>query len=43
MEDKDFDGWIKVKENVHYYGRIPDIKEGEICWCAVCCQIQICN
>ena len=35
MEGKDFDGWIKVKENVHYYGRIPNIKEGEIWWCAV--------
>ena len=35
MEEKDFDGWIKVKENVHYYGRMPNIKEGEIWWCAV--------
>ena len=43
MEEKDFDGWIRVKKSVHYYGRIPDIKEGEIWWCAVCRQIQICN
>ena len=28
MEEKDFDGWIKVKESVHHYGRVPDIKEG---------------
>ena len=30
MKDKDFDGWIKVKENVHYYGRVPDIKEWDM-------------
>ena len=35
MEEKDFDGWMKVKESVHHYGRVPDIKEGEIWWCAV--------
>ena len=35
MDNKDFDGWIRVKENVHYYGRMPNIKEGEIWWCAV--------
>lgn len=34
-KDKDFDGWIKVKENVHYCGRIPNIKDSEIWWCAV--------
>ncbi|MBR3236566.1 type II toxin-antitoxin system PemK/MazF family toxin [Candidatus Saccharibacteria bacterium] len=32
---KDFDGWIKVKSNVHFSGRIPDIKDGEVWWCAV--------
>ena len=32
---KDFCGWIKVKENVHYVGRIPDTREGEVWWCAI--------
>ena len=35
QEKKDFHGWIEVKENVHYAGRMPDIREGEIWWCAV--------
>lgn len=35
MEEKDFDGWIRIKESVHYYGRMPDIKEGEVWWCAI--------
>lgn len=35
MEQKDFDGWIRVKKSVHYYGRMPSIKEGEVWWCAV--------
>ena len=34
-EDKDFDGWIEVKSNVHFAGRVPRIREGEIWWCAV--------
>lgn len=35
QENKDFDGWIIVKENMHNAGRVPDIREGEIWWCAV--------
>lgn len=34
-ETKDFSGWINVKENVHFKGRMPDIREGEVWWCAV--------
>ena len=33
--NKDFKGWISIKENIHTVGRVPDIKEGEIWWCAV--------
>lgn len=32
---KKFHEWMGVKENVHYVGRVPDTKEGEIWWCAV--------
>ncbi len=35
MEEKRFEEWIGVKENVHYAGRVPDIRDGEIWWCAV--------
>lgn len=32
---KEFKEWIIVKENVHVVGRTPDIREGEIWWCAI--------
>ena len=35
MKEKDFDGWIKVKENLHFFGTFRSIKEGEIWWCSV--------
>lgn len=35
MEEKHFEEWIKIKENVHFTGRIPDIREGEVWWCAI--------
>ena len=35
MEEKDFDGWIKVKEELHIEGIFRSIKEGEIWWCSV--------
>lgn len=34
-DEKDFDGWIEVKSNVHFAGRVPSIREGEMWWCAV--------
>lgn len=33
--EKHFDKWIDKKENIHFTGRVPDIREGEIWWCAV--------
>lgn len=35
MEEKHFDGWIKLKSDLHRVGRLPTIKEGEVWWCAV--------
>lgn len=35
MEEKDFDGWIRVKESLHFEGTFRSIKEGEIWWCSV--------
>ena len=35
MEGKDFDGWIRVKESLHFEGTFRSIKEGEIWWCSV--------
>ena len=32
---KDFDGWIKVKSNIHSAGIFHNIKEGEIWWCSM--------
>ena len=34
-DEKDFRGWIEVKENVHCAGVFRDIKEGEVWWCSV--------
>ena len=34
MEEKDFDGWIKVKEKLHFGASQPYIKEGDIWWCS---------
>ncbi len=31
---KDFDGWIKLKEKLHYSDSIPRITEGDIWWCS---------
>ncbi len=32
---KDFDGWIKIKKEIHFKGSIRTIKEGEIWWCKI--------
>ena len=34
MDEKDFDGWIKVKEKLHFGAAQPHIKEGDIWWCS---------
>ena len=34
MEEKDFDGWIKVKEKLHYAGRIRSVNVGDVWWYA---------
>ena len=34
MEEKDFDGWIKIKTKLHFSGSLPYIKEGDIWWCS---------
>ena len=34
MEEKDFDGWIKVKEKLHHAGRIRTVNVGDIWWYA---------
>ena len=35
MEEKHFREWIEVKEKIHNTGRLPDIKEGQVWWCAM--------
>ena len=35
MEEKHFGEWIELKEKIHFVGRVPAIKEGEIWWAAV--------
>ncbi|MBQ3348654.1 type II toxin-antitoxin system PemK/MazF family toxin [Candidatus Saccharibacteria bacterium] len=32
---KDFNGWIKLKRQLHYDGKLRAIKDGDIWWCAV--------
>jgi len=32
---KDFGGWMKIKEKIHYGGKIRSIKEGEVWWGSV--------
>ncbi|MBQ3348736.1 type II toxin-antitoxin system PemK/MazF family toxin [Candidatus Saccharibacteria bacterium] len=32
---KDFNGWMKLKEKIHYSGSTFSIREGEIWWCAI--------
>ena len=34
MQNKDFRGWINVKEKLHFDGSLPRIKEGEVWWCS---------
>ena len=34
MDKKDFAGWIKLKEKLHYDGSTPRITEGDIWWCS---------
>lgn len=34
-EEKRFHDWIKIKETVHATARVPNIREGEIWWCAM--------
>ena len=34
MDKKDFRGWIKVKEKLHFNARMPRISQGEIWWCS---------
>ena len=34
-DTKHFPEWIELKENIHNSGRLPNIKEGEIWWCAI--------
>ena len=33
MDKKDFKGWIKVKEKLHFRGHLCAIKNGDIWWC----------
>ncbi|MBR2709074.1 type II toxin-antitoxin system PemK/MazF family toxin [Candidatus Saccharibacteria bacterium] len=33
--EKKFNEWIAVKENVHFANRLPSIREGEVWWCAI--------
>jgi len=32
---KDFNGWIRLKAKLHFMGRLRNIKDGDIWWCAV--------
>ena len=32
---KHFPEWMGLKEDIHSSGRLPNIKEGEIWWCAI--------
>ena len=34
-QQKDFKGWIKIKEKIHYRGTLRSFSEGEIWWCNV--------
>lgn len=33
-QQKDFNGWIKLKEKLHYINALPKISEGDIWWCS---------
>ncbi len=35
QEEKRFDEWIGVKSHIHFNGRIRNIKDGDIWWCAM--------
>ncbi|MBR2601054.1 type II toxin-antitoxin system PemK/MazF family toxin [Candidatus Saccharibacteria bacterium] len=35
MNEKNFDGWMDLKEELHSEARMPRISEGEIWWCAI--------
>jgi len=32
--EKHFEEWIKLKENLHFNGKIPRILDGEVWWCS---------
>jgi len=34
-DEKRFDEWIVRKKTLHYNAKFPNIKEGEVWWCAV--------
>lgn len=34
MESKDFQGWIQLKEHLHFNAKHPTIHEGEVWWCS---------
>ena len=33
--ERNFKAWMPVKENLHYYGKYPSTKEGEVWWASV--------
>ena len=35
MEEKRFNEWIEKKKSLHFTGRCPVIKDGEVWWCAI--------
>lgn len=35
MEQKDFQGWIRIKESLHFRGRLPCFSEGDVWWCSI--------
>ena len=35
LGNKDFRGWIRLKEKLHYLGQPIDIREGDVWWCAM--------
>lgn len=32
---KDFSGWIEIKKKIHEDGKVRNIREGEVWWCAI--------
>lgn len=35
MEEKHFDEWIILKEKLHFDGKVPSIREGQVWWCSL--------